>query len=123
MAQEDHRDSHPHLNQSQAGDLLAGWGGGLPQTSQHGQRNPSLQGRASCVYRPLLPPGSGSSPHLLPRNWTEGFLGGPEAPWSLLTWEFRWPGGKKPKGQDYLVPGPTWTYRADPAGICFLRPG
>lgn len=72
---------------------------------------------------PLLPPGSGSSPHLLPRNWTGSFLGGPEAPWSLLTWEFRWPGGKKPKGQDYLVPGPTWTYRADPAGICFLRPG
>lgn len=46
---------------------------------------------------PLLPLGSVSSPHLLLRGWTGGFLGGfskgrwhvgPEDPRSFLIWEF-----------------------------------
>lgn len=67
---------------------------------------------------PLLPPGSASSPHLLPRGWMAGYLGGFSKGRRHMG-----PENQKPEGQDHSVPGLIWTYRANPAGTHFLRPG
>lgn len=93
MAREDHRDSHPHLSQRQAGDLLVG-GGELPQTSLPEPREPntlSPEGRASCDYSPTPS---------CPETGQEGSVVGSARAES--TWAQRPPGPFSPGNSDGL---------------------